>query len=121
MHTHTHTHTHIHTHTHTHTRSCQEVKEPESFCMQALDSVRFMLCVRVCVCVCVCVCVHHHVQQVWAMCTMVVGGFFLSFCFGRIASIVGRLDAVRAARAEQIESITQFLKDHELPKPLSRK
>ncbi len=59
--------------------------------------------------------------QVWAMITMVIGGFFLSFCFGRIASIVGRLDADRAARAEQIESITQFLKDYELPKPISKK
>jgi hypothetical protein len=53
--------------------------------------------------------------------TMVIGGFFLSFCFGRIASTVSRLDADRAARAEQLENVTQFLKDHELPKPISRK
>jgi hypothetical protein len=59
--------------------------------------------------------------QVWAMATMVIGGFFLSFCFGRIASIVSSLDADRAARADQLQEVTQFLRDHELPKPLSRK
>ena len=34
--------------------------------------------------------------------TMVCGGFFLSFCFGRMASIVGRLDAERNARSEKV-------------------
>jgi hypothetical protein len=63
----------------------------------------------------------HHDPQIWAMVTMVIGGFFLSFCFGRIASIVGRLDAERAARAEQMEMVTQFLRDTELPKIISRK
>lgn len=62
-----------------------------------------------------------HAPQVWAMVTMVIGGFFLSFCFGRIASVVSKLDADRAARAEQMENVTQFLKDTELPKHLSRR
>ena len=55
------------------------------------------------------------------MVTMVIGGFFLSFCFGRIASIVSRLDADRSARAEEMEHVTHFLRDTELPKILSRK
>ncbi len=37
-----------------------------------------------------------------AMVTMVIGGFFLSFCFGRMANIVGRMDAEKGARAEQV-------------------
>lgn len=60
-------------------------------------------------------------SQIWAMATMVIGGFFLSFCFGRIASIVSRLDADRAAQADQMEAITQFVRDTELPKQISRK
>ncbi|GFH08666.1 cyclic nucleotide-binding domain-containing protein [Haematococcus lacustris] len=60
-------------------------------------------------------------EKIWCMATMVIGGFFLSFCFGRIASIVSRLDADRAARAEQLENVTQFLRDTELPKIISRK
>eukprot|EP00197_Chlamydomonas_leiostraca_P011145 CAMPEP_0202859122 /NCGR_PEP_ID=MMETSP1391-20130828/1378_1 /ASSEMBLY_ACC=CAM_ASM_000867 /TAXON_ID=1034604 /ORGANISM="Chlamydomonas leiostraca, Strain SAG 11-49" /LENGTH=803 /DNA_ID=CAMNT_0049538131 /DNA_START=139 /DNA_END=2550 /DNA_ORIENTATION=+ len=60
-------------------------------------------------------------EKVWAMCTMVIGGFFLSFCFGRIASVVSKLDADRAARSEQMENVSQFLRDTELPKALSRK
>lgn len=96
------------------------------------------------------------------MVTMVCGGFFLSFCFGRMANIVGRLDAEKSARSEQVspvlttmtsaallpapppracpspararagsnkafigfpqmDQVTQFLKDVDLPKPLSRK
>eukprot|EP00798_Chlamydomonas_sp_ICE-L_P012568 gene12568-15791_t len=51
---------------------------------------------------------------------MVLGGFFLSFCFGRCAVIVGRLDANNAARADQLEQITEFIKDVELPKTLAR-
>jgi hypothetical protein len=62
-----------------------------------------------------------HITQIWAMVTMVIGGFFLSFCFGRIASIVQRLDAERAARSEQMEMVTQFLRDTELPKGMTRK
>lgn len=60
-------------------------------------------------------------EKVWCMITMVIGGFFLSFCFGRIASIISRLDADKAAREEQLEHITAFLKDTELPKQLSRR
>ena len=37
-----------------------------------------------------------------AMVTMVVGGFFLSFCFGRMANVVGKIDAEKSARAEQV-------------------
>ena len=55
------------------------------------------------------------------MVTMVLGGFFLSFCFGRGAVILGRLDANKAARAEQLDQVTQFIKDVELPGQLSRK
>lgn len=36
------------------------------------------------------------------MVTMVVGGFFLSFCFGRMANVVGKIDAEKSARAEQV-------------------
>lgn len=35
----------------------------------------------------------HACVQVWCIVTMVIGGFFLSFCFGRMASIISRLDA----------------------------
>ena len=80
------------------------------------------------------------------MVTMVCGGFFLSFCFGRMANIVGRLDAEKSARSEkvgagalsihllihclnsllpvyflQLDQVTLFLKDVDLPKPLARK
>lgn len=37
--------------------------------------------------------------QIWCMITMVIGGFFLSFCFGRMASIISRLDADKVRRA----------------------
>lgn len=60
-------------------------------------------------------------EKVWCMVTMVLGGFFLSFCFGRMASIVGRLDADKVARGEQLHELTAFMKDVELPRPLARK
>jgi hypothetical protein len=43
------------------------------------------------------------------MITMVVGGFFLSFCFGRMANIVGKLDAEKSARNEQVGLILFLL------------
>ncbi|KXZ52320.1 hypothetical protein GPECTOR_10g952 [Gonium pectorale] len=60
-------------------------------------------------------------EKVWCMITMVIGGFFLSFCFGRMASIVGRLDADKVARGEQLHELSAFMKDVELPRPLARK
>ncbi|GAX86342.1 hypothetical protein CEUSTIGMA_g13754.t1 [Chlamydomonas eustigma] len=38
-----------------------------------------------------------------------------------MANIVGKLDAEKSARNEQMEQVTRFLKDVDLPKPLSRK
>ncbi|GLC41041.1 hypothetical protein PLESTB_000949600 [Pleodorina starrii] len=60
-------------------------------------------------------------EKVWCMVTMVIGGFFLSFCFGRMASIVSRLDADKVARGEQLHELSAFMKDVELPRPLARK
>jgi CRP-like cAMP-binding protein len=60
-------------------------------------------------------------EKVWTMATMVVGGFFLSFCFGKMATILSKLGAEGSAKAEQMEMVTQFLKDVELPKQLNRK
>ncbi|EFJ52746.1 hypothetical protein VOLCADRAFT_86033 [Volvox carteri f. nagariensis] len=60
-------------------------------------------------------------EKVWCMITMVIGGFFLSFCFGRMASIVSRLDADKVARGEQLHELSAFMKDVELPRPLARK
>ncbi len=59
--------------------------------------------------------------QVWCMVTMVIGGFFLSFCFGRMASVISRLDADKVARGEQLHQLSAFMKDVELPRPLARK
>ncbi|GIL77636.1 hypothetical protein Vretimale_6799 [Volvox reticuliferus] len=60
-------------------------------------------------------------EKIWCMVTMVIGGFFLSFCFGRMASIVSRLDADKVARGEQLHELSAFMKDVELPRPLARK
>ncbi|GLI62967.1 hypothetical protein VaNZ11_005824 [Volvox africanus] len=60
-------------------------------------------------------------EKIWCMITMVIGGFFLSFCFGRMASIVSRLDADKVARGEQLHELSAFMKDVELPRPLARK
>ena len=60
-------------------------------------------------------------EKVWTMATMVVGGFFLSFCFGKMATILSKLGAEGSAKAEQMEMVTQFLEDVELPKALTRK
>ncbi|KAG2439520.1 hypothetical protein HXX76_004873 [Chlamydomonas incerta] len=60
-------------------------------------------------------------EKIWCMFTMVIGGFFLSFCFGRMASIVSRLDADKVARGEQLHELSAFMKDVELPRPLARK
>ncbi|KAG2501915.1 hypothetical protein HYH03_000413 [Edaphochlamys debaryana] len=60
-------------------------------------------------------------EKVWCMVTMVIGGFFLSFCFGRMASIMSRLDADKVARSEQLHELSAFMRDVELPRPLARK
>ncbi|GFR43465.1 hypothetical protein Agub_g4548 [Astrephomene gubernaculifera] len=60
-------------------------------------------------------------EKVMCMITMVIGGFFLSFCFGRMASVIGRLDADKVARGEQLHELSAFMKDVELPRPLARK
>ena len=46
------------------------------------------------------------------MVTMVCGGFFLSFCFGRMANIVGRLDAEKSARSEQVGPVLPTMANH---------
>ncbi|MEW5314441.1 MAG: hypothetical protein WDW38_005941 [Sanguina aurantia] len=60
-------------------------------------------------------------EKLWCMVTMVIGGFFLSFCFGKMASVVALFDADKAARGEQLREISEFMKDVELPRPLSRR
>lgn len=52
---------------------------------------------------------------------MIGSGFFFSFIIGRMASVMSKLDSVRNARSERLEGVTTFLKDVDLPRPLSRR
>jgi hypothetical protein len=60
-------------------------------------------------------------NQVWAILTMIGSGFFFSFVVGRMASVISKLDSVRNAHSERLETVTTFLKDVDLPRPLSKK
>ena len=60
-------------------------------------------------------------RQVWAIVTMIGSGFFFSFIIGRMGSVMSKLDSVRPARSERLESVTTFLKDVDLPRPLSKR
>lgn len=52
---------------------------------------------------------------------MIGSGFFFSFIIGRMASVMSKLDSVRNARKERLEGVTTFLKDVDLPRPLSKR
>jgi hypothetical protein len=58
---------------------------------------------------------------VWAIITMIGSGFFFSFAVGRMASILSKLDSVQAAQAGRLEVVTTFLKDVDLPRPVSKR
>ncbi|KIZ07885.1 Potassium channel AKT1 [Monoraphidium neglectum] len=60
-------------------------------------------------------------EKVWAILTMIGSGFFFSFVVGRMASVISKLDSVRNAHSERLETVTTFLKDVDLPRPLSKK
>jgi hypothetical protein len=60
-------------------------------------------------------------EKVWAICTMIVSGFFFSFVVGRMASVISKLDSTRSAYNEQLDMLTTFLKDTDLPRQLSRR
>lgn len=60
-------------------------------------------------------------EKVWAIVTMIGSGFFFSFVVGRMASVISKLDSVRSARGEELESITTFLNDVDLPRGLSKR
>jgi hypothetical protein len=52
---------------------------------------------------------------------MIGSGFFFSFVVGRVASVVVKLDSVRNAQSERLETVTTFLKDVDLPHALSKR
>lgn len=60
-------------------------------------------------------------EKVWAIITMIVSGFFFSFVVGRMASLVAKMDSHRTAYNERMEVVTTFLKDTNLPRPLSKR
>ncbi|GBG00035.1 voltage-gated ion channel [Raphidocelis subcapitata] len=60
-------------------------------------------------------------EKVWAIVTMIGSGFFFSFVVGRMASVVVKLDSVRNAQSERLETVTTFLKDVDLPRALSKR
>lgn len=60
-------------------------------------------------------------EKVWAIVTMIGSGFFFSFVVGRMASVISKLDSIRNAHSEKLESVTTFLNDVDLPRGLSRK
>jgi len=52
---------------------------------------------------------------------MIGSGFFFSFVVGRMASIMSKLDSVRNAHIEKLETVTTFLKDVDLPRTMSKR
>lgn len=52
---------------------------------------------------------------------MIIAGFFFSFVIGRMGSIVAKLDSRSTAHAEQLEGVTTFLKDTNLPRQLGKR
>jgi hypothetical protein len=60
-------------------------------------------------------------EKCWAICTMIVSGFFFSFVVGRMASVISKLDSTRNAYTDQLDMLTTFLKDTDLPRQLSRR
>ncbi len=59
--------------------------------------------------------------KVWAIVTMIGSGFFFSFVVGRMASVMSKLDSVRNAHSEKLETVTTFLKDVDLPRAMSKR
>lgn len=52
---------------------------------------------------------------------MIGSGFFFSFVVGRMASVMSKLDSVRSAQGERLDTVTAFLKDVDLPRSLSKR
>ena len=52
---------------------------------------------------------------------MIGSGFFFSFVIGRMGSVMSKLDSVRNAQSERLETVTTFLKDVDLPRVMSKR